>query len=191
MEAFDAIIALMEHSNEKVRRRAGSALERFPRQVEQRADVVIEHLLHNPNPWVRLSCAIKLMSVETALVTLAYRHALEDSFDKVVQIACSEVGCRGGIANTSALIRVLGHTSWRVRLSACIALILQRAAGQSVVETLEVMSREPEARIYDAECDELDRVFQDVYRKLSETAPCEWWGKLNTILEQARNLAKS
>ena len=95
MEAFDAITPFLEHSDEKVRRRAGSALASFPRQIKQRADVLTEHLLHNSEPWVRLSCAIKLMSVETEPVTLAYRHALEDSFDKVVQLACLVVGPPG------------------------------------------------------------------------------------------------
>ena len=53
------------------------------------------------------------------------------------------------------------------------------------------MNREPEARIYDAECGQLDNIFREAIQKSSGTVPCEMWGKIGAILEQARNLAKS
>jgi hypothetical protein len=132
------------------------------------------------------------MNVPAPPVTEAYRCALGDSFDKVAQIACVELGSRGGAENADALIRVLDHPSWRVRLEACKALITLGKADQRVVATLEAMSREPEAGTYDAQCDDFERIQQEVAQELGESPP--WgrlWGKLHSILEQARNLSAS
>lgn|ERR1035441_4099312 len=146
--------------------------------IEQRPDILIEKLLHNPNPSVRLSCGIKLMKDLSAPVTLAYRCALEDASDKVVQLSCMELGWRGGVENTEALLRVLNHKSWHVRLGACKALITQGVTDHRITNTIEALAQEPEAAIYDAECDDLDRMIEESGMKW----PCEMWGKLNTIL---------
>ncbi len=192
VEALDSIISLLTSPEQTLRRRAASSLSMFRDHLEARAGVLIEHLLHHTDPRIRLGCAIVLMNVPTPPVTAAYRLALGDSFDKVAQIACVELGSRGGAENADALIRVLGHPSWRVRLEACKALITQGKAGQRVVATLEAMSREPEARIYDAECDDFDRIVQEVAQESGESLP--WgrsWGKLHSILNQARSIAAS
>jgi HEAT repeat protein len=191
VDTLDSIISLLSSPEQKLRRRAGSSLSFFRDQLEPRAGVLAEHLLHHSDPRIRLSCAIVLMNVPAPPVTEAYRCALGDSFDKVAQIACLELGSRGGVENADALIRVLDHPSWRVRLEACKALITQGKGGQAVVVTLETMGQQPEASIYDAECDDFERIEQEVAQETGESPP--WgrcWGKLQTILEQARNLAK-
>jgi hypothetical protein len=132
------------------------------------------------------------MEIPAPSVTEAYRRALGDPFDKVAQVACFALTSRGGVQNAEALIRALGHVSWRVRLEACKALIILGKAGQRVVATLQAMSREPEASVYDTECDEFERIDQEISLELGEPLP--WpacWGKLHTILEKARNLAAS
>ena len=185
MEAFDAIVALLDHSKVKIRRRAGSALVKFPRQVARRMDMVIKHLRQNSNPWVRLSCAISLMKIRAPAVTKGYRHALDDSSEKVVQVACWQLGCRGGAENTRLLRRTLNHSSWHIRLAACKALIVQGMADRRVVETLEAMSRGPEAGIYDAECDDAQKTI-GIIQKSDKIPHFETWGTLSTILDQAR-----
>jgi len=191
MDALDSVISLLSSAEQKLRRRAGSSLSFFRDQVEPRAGVLAEHLLHHLDPRIRLSCAIVLMNVPTPPVTEAYRCALGDSFDKVAQIACVELGSRGGAENADALMRVLDHPSWDVRLEGCKALITQGKAGQAVVATLEAMGQQPEAGIYDAECDEFERIEQEAAQETGESPPWGFWGKLQSILEQARNLAKS
>jgi HEAT repeat protein len=191
-EALDAVISLLSSPDQKLRRSAGGSLSFFRDQLEPRAGVLVEHLLRHSDPRIRLSCAIVLMNVAAPAVTEAYRGALGDSSDKVAQIACAELGSRGGAENGDALIRVLGHASWRVRLEACKALITQGKADQRLVATLEAMSQEAEAGIYDSECDDFERIQQEVTQQSGESPL--WgrgWGKLHTILEQARNLAKS
>ena len=87
------------------------------------------------------------------MVDTAYVGALNDSSEKVVQIACLVMGQRGGDEGLAALRNLLGHPSWRVRLEACKAFITRHPAGTEVLATLEAMSREPEAAVYDAECE--------------------------------------
>ena len=145
---------------------------------DQSSGVLIDHLLHNPDARFRLSCAIKLMKDLSAPVTGAYRSSLNDSSDKVVQLACTQLGYRGGVENTEALLRVLNHGSWRVRLEACKALITQGITDHRIGETIEALGKEPEATIYDAECD----LFEEVTKKSGEVWPCKRWGRLNTIL---------
>jgi hypothetical protein len=145
---------------------------------------VAKHLVQNADPHVRLGCAILLMDNPSALVTLAYRRASADPFEKVAQLACSEVGYRGGDGSTKALTQILRHSSWRVRLEACKALISQGTADWQVVAALEAMAHEPEARIYDSECDE----FAVLEQQLGEQPG---WGKLETIIKTARSVAKS
>ncbi len=145
---------------------------------DQPSDVLIDHLLHNPDARVRLSSAIRLMKDLSASVTGAYRCALDDSSDKVVQLACMQLGHRGGVENAEALIRVLNHNSWRVRLEACKALITQGMTDHRIAETIEALGKEPEATISDAECDDHERMIKES----GENWPYKMWGKLNTIL---------
>jgi hypothetical protein len=192
VEALDAIIILLGSPEQEVRRRAGKSLSIFREYLESGVQGLVEHLVQNADAHVRLSCAIKLMDNPTKPVTLAYRRALEDPFDKVAQIACLEVGHRGGVGSTEALMRTLDRSSWRVRLEACKALITQGTADERVVTTLEAMAQEPEARVYDKECDEFEAIEQEVQQESGEASP--WgrpWGKLETILNQARSLAKA
>jgi hypothetical protein len=107
----------------------------------------------------------------------------------VAQIAVSELGFRGGAEATTALFNTLSNPSWRVRLQACTSLITLKAADKRVVSTLEKMSQEPEAKIYDAEMDEFEEFNQEVGWKMPDEPEMEWCGKIGTILEKARNLA--
>ena len=139
---------------------------------------LIHHLLHNPNARVRLSAAIRLMKDLSTPVAIAYRSSLGDTSDMVVQLACAELGHRGGEGNIEALFPVLNHNSWRVRLEACKALITQGITDHRITETIEALSEDPEAAVYDTECD----FFQEVIKEYGHGWPDKFWGKLNTIL---------
>ena len=145
---------------------------------DQLSGLLIDHLLHNPDARVRLRSAIKLIKNLSAPVTGAYRCSLDDPSDKVVQLACWQLGDRGGVDNTEALFRVLNHSSWRVRLEACKALITQGISDHRIAETIEALGKEPEAAIYDAECDDFERVIKEP----GESWPRKMWGRLSTIL---------
>jgi hypothetical protein len=116
----------------------------------------IRGLLSGVEDKQRLSCAIKLMKAREPEVKQAYIQALNDSFDKVVAVACFELSSRGGSDSIEALYGVLKHPFWRVRLQACKALMVLKAADEQVVSTLERMAQEPEASEYDAEHEELE-----------------------------------
>jgi HEAT repeat protein len=111
---------------------------------------------------------------------------LKDPDERVIQIACGELGHRGGDDARAALFETLSHPTWRARLEACKALITLRAADQRVVSTLEAMSHETEAAKYDEEV-------ADFQQRLAEMGnPKEFqgsWGKIAAILEQARQIA--
>ncbi len=192
LDTLDAIIALLGSPEQEIRLQAGKSLSIFREYFESRGQALAEHLLQNADARIRLSCAIKLMGNPTTPVTLAYRRALEDPFDKVAQIACLEVGYRGGAGSTEALMRTLDRSSWRVRLEACKALITQGTADERVVSALEAMAQEPEARAYDTQCGEFEAIEQELQQETGEALP--WgrsWGKLETILNQARSVARA
>jgi hypothetical protein len=196
VEVLDAVISLLDHPEEAVRRRAGSALPLYsvlrgePVNVEQKADKLAHHLRHGEDPRVRLSCAIVLLSVKGLAVDQAYVHALRDPEPRVAQLACVEVGHRGGTDGTAALFGMLTHPNWRVRLEACEALITQKTADQRVVSTLDAMSREPDAAAYDAEVDEYKEFLEEFVKAFTpEGTAVEYWGKLDTILAKARRVA--
>jgi hypothetical protein len=190
LETLEALIGFLDHPDQKLRRLAGSLLSRLRDHAASRAEALAGQLCGNADPRVRSSCAIVLMSVTDEVVTRAFCRALGDSFEKVAQIACVEVGHRGGAGSTEALMNLLGHAPWRVRLEACKALIVQGTADQRVIAALEAMSREPEAAVYDAE----DEAFEEFARMASgvlgvDVPAGERWGKLATILAQAREVA--
>src|SRR5215471_17981903 len=106
LETLDTIISLLGSPEEEIRRNAGKSLSIFREYLESRGQALAEHLAQNADAHIRLSCAIKLMDNATAPVTLDYRRALEDPVDKVAQIACLEVGHRGGVGSTEALMRM-------------------------------------------------------------------------------------
>jgi hypothetical protein len=187
-KVLDVVISLLTSPDPLLRRRAGWGLGCFQKLIDPKTDVLAGHLVHNADPEVRLSCAIVLMSSPAPTVTLAYRNALADTYEKVVQIACLELAHRGGSENTAALFRTLTHSSWRVRLEACKGLIIQGKADQRVVSALEAMQLDPEADSYDAEIDEIARIELAATKASEKSVPIPRWGKLHAILDQSRSL---
>ncbi len=189
LEALDAIIAFLGSSERTLRRNAARSLSLFREHMELRTETLAEQLRHNADDQIRLICAINLMNNLAPPVTLAYCCALEDPFEKVAQIACSEVGRRGGAQGTEALFRLLDHRSWRIRLEACKALIGQGTADDRVVTALELMAQDPEARLYDSECDEFEAAGKEITTIFGPALPRQRWGKLKTVIREARKLA--
>lgn len=199
-KVVSVLIELLDSPERMIRHRASAALSNFkaPALVEQYVEVFADKLCHHEDEWVRLGCAIYLMSAQSPVAESAYLHALHDPFVKVVQIACVQAASYRE-PGQKALLDTLNHSSWRVRLEVCKALIIQRTADQSVVETLEKMKSDPEAAVYDAECDELDGLCGEldelVKKELVQGSdePHQWWdgrwGKLDRIITQAREVA--
>lgn len=194
-EVLDALIPLLHHPEEEIRRRVGSALNLFseldePVKVEQKADELAHYLEHGDDPRLRLRCALLLGPVHSPGVDRAVLRALGDPFDSVVTWACHEAAERCGAEGIAAVQDLLNHSSWQVRLTACITLIQQKAADQRVVATLEALMREPEAAEHDA-FDEKLRDFNKEEGLLSSADEAELhrWGKMASILEKAREVA--
>jgi HEAT repeat protein len=187
-ETLAVLVQALDDPDERIHSRAGSALALFHEAVGEVAPKLAAHLKTSPYPGVRLPCAIVLMSTKTPVVHEAYLHALRDSFDKVVMIACIQVADFGGEEDAEALYAILEHPLWRVRLEGCKALITMKKADSRVVSTLEEMRKDPEATRYDAEVEEFDRNERNagVAGEFGET-----WGKLETILQQAQRNAAS
>ena len=162
VEAFSALISLMESPDEKTRRRAAHALNWFRELIPQRADVLANHLERDSNSEVRLTCAILLMDVRNPAVDVAYAHAMADSEEKVAALACKEIGFRGGDTGIAALFNVLKDARPKVRLLACMALIHQEAADEKVVSTLEELRSVPVVVEFFKRDPEIIKIFKEL-----------------------------
>ena len=160
VEAFSALISLVDSPDEKTRRRAAHALNWFREFIPQCADVLANHLERDNNSEVRLTCAILLMGVKNPAVDLAYAHAIADTEEKVATLACNEIGFRGGAAGIAALFNALKNAPPKVRLLACMALIRQEAADENVVSTLEELRSVPVVVEFFKEDPEMKKVLQ-------------------------------
>lgn len=191
-ETIAVLLLALDGSDEKVHARAARALT-LHRAENDVPDEIIRHLLHNPTARARVSCAIGLMQMETPTVCDAFIQALDDEEDKVVQIACVEVGHRGGNGAAEALFRKLNHPSWDVRLEVCKALIILKATDTRVVRELESMCQEPEAAQYDEFIEESNQMDKELEKEMGPLPPeaMEQWGKIGEILDQAREIADS
>lgn len=192
---LETIVALLRDADPTLRRRAGGALVLFSPlrrrgvTVEQRADALADYLVQGEDARVRLSCAIVLMAVHGPVVDRAYLRALRDSSEQIAELACLEIGDRAPTGGTAALVGMLTHASWQVRLQACKALITQKKAAARVVSTLEALRRAPEAAVYDKEMDESKDLLEALTKAcVPEGKSVENWGKLDTILARARAL---
>lgn len=181
------LLEALDDEDKKLHSRSVWVLSLLPLKENFEVANALTHCLKNDaDQNVRLCCAIGLMSHKTSPVRDAYISAVRDVYDKVAQIACGQLGFFGGMEATTALFETLSNPLWRVRLEACKALITLKAADKRVVSTLDQMCQESEASKYDAEHDEFERLIGNV------ELPDEWqgmWGKIGTILEQARQIA--
>ncbi|BCM89330.1 hypothetical protein IAD21_01176 [Abditibacteriota bacterium] len=184
-QALEAAGEALDSPNEKTRRNAVT----FINQLEASSDFVdrlIVHLLNDKSAGVRFSCAVSLMRVDEPSVDKAYIQALHDSSEKIIQLACVQLGFRGGDDAKTALFQILSHPSWNVRLAACKAFITLKTVDERVLSALETMSREPESAKYDAGIDESNRISETVG---IPDDPLETWGKMATIIEEAHQIA--
>ena len=137
-----------------------------------------------------MRCALLLGPVHSPTVDRAFLRALADPFDTLVEWSCHEAAERCGAEGIAAVLGLLNHSSWQVRLIACITLIQQKTADQRVVATLEALMREPEAAEHDAFDEDL-RDFNKDEGLLSSADEAELhrWGKMASILDRAREVA--
>ena len=180
------LIQALDDPDPKIHSRAASELALFHETIGSVARPLSAHLQGSPYSDVRLGCAIMLMSVKSPEAHEAYLHALHDSSDKVVEVACMEMPDDAGIGDAEALYAVLDHPTWNVRLEICKALIRMKKADQRVVSALESMRQDPEAVRYDAFIEDSERREKEM-GVAGELGPS--WGKLDTIIQQARSIA--
>ena len=176
---------LLDSPDQAVRIEAIRAIPILHAQADV-SDTLARQLRTSRDRDVRLGCAINLMSIKTPTVRSAYTYALRDSSEKVVEIACMEVGLGGGDGTKEALLSVLNNPSWRVRLEACKAMIVSKTADETTIAALDQLSRESEAAIYDAEIDDFDRIKRQTG---TQGALGPRWGKLASIKDRARQVA--
>lgn len=176
------LLDALTEADKHLRERSAWALSLLPlRESPDVVNIFCDLLRNDPSDKMRLCCAIGLMRTKTIQVRDTYIQALKDKNEKVAMIACAQLGFRDGKESSVALFGTLSHPSWRIRLEACKSLITLKAADKRVVFSLEKMAQEQEAKVYNAEIDQISSPLFDV----------EMWGKLETITEQARQIAAS
>ncbi len=191
-DALAALFALLEGEDATLASRASYGLSVFRDFSEEQIAILARHLVESKNDWIRLSCAIMLMSKQSSTVNNAYLKALDDTFEKVAQVACVEVGARGGTEGTAALYRALDREEWHLRLSACKALIEQKTADQRVVDALLSMKLEPEATEHDFEDEDTRSSSLSLSLLIAEESEAvEMWGNLDSIIAQAKKIANN
>lgn len=185
-ETLTVLIAALDSPDPALRRQAARGLPFFRDSLAEYGDVIARRLRQDSDPRVRLACAIVLMWVNSPATDQAYIEALQDTEDKVVQIAITELGERKRAETDRALFATLHHPSWRVRLEVCKALITSGAADSRVVSELEAMRQDAEAPVYDTETADFEQREKELVR--AGEAPLAHWGKLEDILKQARTV---
>jgi len=181
-ENQQALLRLADDSDAVTRSRAVSYLvntNASPRVT----NAFLQHLLNDPAGEVRLCCAVALLSDQSLDVQQAFIQSLKDKNEQVVRVAIAALRRRGGAAVVKPLFGLLHHASWNVRLDACKALIALNVADSRVVATVETLSHEPEAAAYDAQV----ATTEQREHELGRVPELNWgWGKINTILKQAK-----
>lgn len=195
VDALTTKAALLEFSNaenDDLRSTAIWALSLLPTKHDP--DVIstlISNLKTNNNASTRLCCVIGLAETKTPEVTKAYIQASTDSNERVATWACLSLSLEGHSRKEAieALFQRLSASSWDVRLEACKGLIYRKAADQRVVDTLEKMAQESEAKEYNRQDAESKWSLEEYYSKHPDEQRIEMWGNLEEITEQARQIA--
>jgi HEAT repeat protein len=129
--------------------RAKAVLVLGPLNLPQARAVVLDRMLHDSSPHVRLMSAVGLPWVDEPAVVDEYVQALGDSFPRVARTACTALGQIGDRRAVPALRAALDYPSWDVRFHACEALYALGAMDQRIVQVLERLSVDPAAEEHD------------------------------------------
>lgn len=106
-------------------------------------------LCHDPSSHVRLCCLASLRGDRDPDTVEAAVAALHDPAEAVVVAACCFLGERGDSRAIAPLRARLDHPSWAIRFHACHALVRLGGEDLRVIEVLEQLREEPEAREHD------------------------------------------
>lgn len=150
--------------------------------MSDQVNALIDGMLSDESQSTRLRCAVGLMKHTEYEVQQAYVKALDDPFDKVVQLSCREVGWRGEVAAVERLRNLLNHALWEVRIAACHGLISLQVVDAYVIEKLEELSLSPEADEYNSDIEEIRELNQEEYR----VRDADVFGTLDFILSELR-----
>ena len=152
--------------------------------MNQETQELISRMLLDESRGARLSGAIRLMRHKEPEVQRAYVKALSDPFDKVIMLACKQIGWRGEGSAIEPLRALLHHDVWMVRFAACHALLSLQAVDSVLIQSLEELSLAPEAREFDQDIEEIRESEQEEFR----VRPRDVFGTVGFLLSQARSM---
>ena len=145
----DAFMTNLESPDETIRVSAATVLPILA-PPPAAAPGLIQHLRSNPTPEVRTACARELVRMDTPEAADAVLAALDDPDEEVVKASCGYLARWGGRPAIEALLQLLAHRSWSVRLRACTALLDLDICNARVLVTLEALSEDLDADAHDA-----------------------------------------
>jgi hypothetical protein len=146
---LDACLGTLENPDEAVRISAAKVLS-IAVPTPDVAGLLIKQLRSNPTAEVRSACARELARTESPEAADAVLAALDDTDEDVVLAACDYLARWGGRPAIEALLEMLAHQSWTVRLHACAGLMALDVCNVRVLSTLESLSDDPEAHTHNA-----------------------------------------
>jgi HEAT repeat protein len=146
-DIVEALVAIA--TGPSVDLRAQAVLVLGPLQVPQARAMVVDRMLNDPSPHVRLISAGGLAWVAEEAVVDAYIQALGDTFPRLARTACTALGMIGDPRAVPALRKALDYPSWGVRFNACEALYELGAVDARTLQVLEGLAADPAADEHD------------------------------------------
>jgi HEAT repeat protein len=137
----------LEDNTPEIRRNAAWAISAIG--VRGVINVLVEHYSAEPSALVRkhISAAIPRMGLLQLRDLMT--DALADENEDIIYSAIWALANTDTGKTSTVLYRILKHSSWRLRLAACRALMQTGNVSLEVVETLQLLKEEPEAIEYD------------------------------------------
>jgi len=181
---IDACLSSLDNADESVRISAAKTLP-IVGSTPDVASKLIDLLRTNPTPQVRCACAKELARAESPEAADAVLASLDDSNDEVVMASCQYLARWGGRPAIEALLQLLSHPTWDVRLRASIALVDLGVCNARVLSTLESLAGAPEARVHDARVAAFDEAVEETGGLLPMH---ERIGTIREIVDRARRV---
>lgn len=180
----DAFMRNLESPDESIRLSAAKVLPVLAVRSDS-AQGLIRQLRTNPTAEVRSACARELARTESPEAADAVLAALDDPDEEVVKASCDYLARLGGRPAIEALLQVLSHRSWSVRLRACTSLMDLDVCNARVLVALEALSEGLEADAHDAAVREFDARMEEAAGLLPVG---ERIGTMRELLDRAHHL---
>jgi|GEM_PF-2628948 len=123
---------------------------------------LIERLSADDSDIVRAMAAFSLANFKNREAAPALINALHDSSWKVILSACRTLQTLGLSEVATELFALLQHDNWMVRLSAAETLLQFGVKDVRILDALELLTAQPEAREHDEMITELTKLKQQL-----------------------------